>query len=735
MTASHSASVMLASIRSRRMPALLTRTSRPPKVSIACCTSRSAPSQSRDVVAVGDGLAAHGLDLGDDVVRRAGRSVPAPSMLAAEVVDDDLGAVGGEHQRVLAADAAAGAGDDAHPSLAQLAHLTPLSSSTGASHHCRPSSKPSQPGGDADGRATDVPRWSDAPPQAAHPPGCRDPDRGRRDPARRLGDRHRRVGRRGRRATSQLAGRDVGGMHEDRARGAVVREVAEPTTRRHPVEIRTTGHTYETTAGELGLSVDEPATVEAALDVGRTESVPLRPLDWVASFVAPARRRRCASRSTTTRSARCSSRSRATTAASRSSRRSCASRRHGRHRRRAAAASRIDAEDGRRALLRRRPTTAGDRLIASAPSRSSSRRPSATTPPGALADELTAKTAEPLVGRAPEQVAAEIPPRPCGAGSARSPGTDGLEVTARRGEGRRRPRRVARRARARRPNDAVDHARTRRARSSPRARPAPAAAPPAPPPRVLDGHRRPDSRDRASRSSSRRARPFTTEEAEELGIKEPVGTTAEWKGVQQVKSLHDLPRLLARPGSRTSTASPTSCAARSSRRASTFSVNDYVGPAHQREGLRRAPAPSPTASTSEEVGGGVSQFATTLFNAAFFAGLDIGEYQATRCYFDRYPRGREATMGFPHPDLADREQHAVRRPDLDRATPDTSLTVTLYSTPVRLRRSRPARPTRRRATAPRVDDHPHPHLRRRPAPDHRRGARAVYRPDDGVSAD
>ncbi len=46
MTASHSASLMFVSMRSRRMPALLMRMSRPPKVSTADCTRRSAPSQS-----------------------------------------------------------------------------------------------------------------------------------------------------------------------------------------------------------------------------------------------------------------------------------------------------------------------------------------------------------------------------------------------------------------------------------------------------------------------------------------------------------------------------------------------------------------------------------------------------------------------------------------------------------------------------------------------------------------
>ncbi len=54
---------------------------------------------------------------------------------------------------------------------------------------------------------------------------------------------------------------------------------------------------------------------------------------------------------------------------------------------------------------------------------------------------------------------------------------------------------------------------------------------------------------------------------------------------------------------------------------------------------------------AESVGGGISQFATTLFNAAFFAGLDLKTYQAHTLYISRYPYGREATMGWPGPDL------------------------------------------------------------------------------------
>jgi len=54
---------------------------------------------------------------------------------------------------------------------------------------------------------------------------------------------------------------------------------------------------------------------------------------------------------------------------------------------------------------------------------------------------------------------------------------------------------------------------------------------------------------------------------------------------------------------------------------------------------------------TDEVGGGVSQFATTLFNAAFFGGLDIEEYQPHSFYISRYPAGRESTVYFDQIDV------------------------------------------------------------------------------------
>lgn len=46
----------------------------------------------------------------------------------------------------------------------------------------------------------------------------------------------------------------------------------------------------------------------------------------------------------------------------------------------------------------------------------------------------------------------------------------------------------------------------------------------------------------------------------------------------------------------------------------------------------------------EAVGGGLSQMATTSFNAGFFAGFDDIEHHAHSYWFPRYPAGREATI-------------------------------------------------------------------------------------------
>ena len=170
---------------------------------------------------------------------------------------------------------------------------------------------------------------------------------------------------------------------------------------------------------------------------------------------------------------------------------------------------------------------------------------------------------------------------------------------------------------------------------------------------------------------------FTTEDAEALGIVEPVGTTVEWQGQPQVKSfttyhpccasrvtnIHrmadDVRGTLVLPGDR-------------------FSINDVVGERTAAKGYVGAGAIA-DGEHVEEIGGGVSQFATTMFNAAFFAGLPINTYQMHSEYFSRYPYGREATMGHPAPDLAWTNDTPYGILVWTSYT-DTSITVTLYST-------------------------------------------------------
>jgi vancomycin resistance protein YoaR len=108
----------------------------------------------------------------------------------------------------------------------------------------------------------------------------------------------------------------------------------------------------------------------------------------------------------------------------------------------------------------------------------------------------------------------------------------------------------------------------------------------------------------------------------------------------------------------------------------TFSINENIGPRTAARGFVEAPAIL-NGEYVEEVGGGVSQFATTLFNAIFFGGYDFLEYKAHSYYIDRYPRGREATVSDPSPDLEflnDSDAGIY----VDTSYTDTSITVAFY---------------------------------------------------------
>ncbi|WP_165491985.1 VanW family protein [Egibacter rhizosphaerae] len=83
----------------------------------------------------------------------------------------------------------------------------------------------------------------------------------------------------------------------------------------------------------------------------------------------------------------------------------------------------------------------------------------------------------------------------------------------------------------------------------------------------------------------------------------------------------------------------------------TFSVNDHVGPRTEEAGFE-ADGTIIDGELEEQVGGGVSQFATTMYNAIYFGGYEFLVAQPHSYYISRYPAGREATL---HYDLIDLE--------------------------------------------------------------------------------
>jgi vancomycin resistance protein YoaR len=83
----------------------------------------------------------------------------------------------------------------------------------------------------------------------------------------------------------------------------------------------------------------------------------------------------------------------------------------------------------------------------------------------------------------------------------------------------------------------------------------------------------------------------------------------------------------------------------------TFSLNQAIGERTVERGFRSAPVIIGT-EYAEEVGGGTSQVATTVFNAAWEAGLRITERNPHSLYISRYQLGRDATVYWPSLDLA-----------------------------------------------------------------------------------
>jgi vancomycin resistance protein YoaR len=157
---------------------------------------------------------------------------------------------------------------------------------------------------------------------------------------------------------------------------------------------------------------------------------------------------------------------------------------------------------------------------------------------------------------------------------------------------------------------------------------------------------------------------FSTAEAEALGIREEISTfttnfTSAASGTNIRVAAAELDGALVRPGE-------------------TFSLNDFTGPRGTAQGYVEAGVINNGAFTTA-VGGGVSQVATTMFNAVFFAGLEDVHHKPHSYYISRYPAGREATVYYDSIDLQWRNDSDTGVYVDTQWTPN-SLTVTFYGT-------------------------------------------------------
>lgn len=111
-----------------------------------------------------------------------------------------------------------------------------------------------------------------------------------------------------------------------------------------------------------------------------------------------------------------------------------------------------------------------------------------------------------------------------------------------------------------------------------------------------------------------------------------------------------------------------------------FSINNISGERTCAKGYQ----PAGTIVRGELVdtcGGGVSQFGTTTFNAAFFSGLQLDQWKAHSFYISRYPMGREATLSYPELDV--RFTNTSDGVVIVKTThTSTSVTVSIYGRPV-----------------------------------------------------
>ncbi|MCW2841249.1 MAG: hypothetical protein JWR55_2732 [Aeromicrobium sp.] len=166
---------------------------------------------------------------------------------------------------------------------------------------------------------------------------------------------------------------------------------------------------------------------------------------------------------------------------------------------------------------------------------------------------------------------------------------------------------------------------------------------------------------------------FTTQDAEALKITEKISDFetqfpyAEYRNVNQGRAAELIDGTIIKPGE-------------------TFSFNDVVGERTVANGFVTGTVIN-GGVFREELGGGVSQVATTTYNAGFFGGMDDTEHHPHAFYIDRYPVGREATVYYGSLDLRwknSTDYGVLIRSYVNKSTPSSpgEMHVELWSTKV-----------------------------------------------------
>ncbi|WP_436777202.1 VanW family protein [Yinghuangia sp. YIM S09857] len=158
---------------------------------------------------------------------------------------------------------------------------------------------------------------------------------------------------------------------------------------------------------------------------------------------------------------------------------------------------------------------------------------------------------------------------------------------------------------------------------------------------------------------------FTTAKAEALGVKEVVATyTTNYPyAAYRLTNIHRAADLIdgsvVMPNQK-------------------WSLNDTVGERTAENGFAKGTIIN-NGRFQTDFGGGVSQVATTMFNAVFFGGLKDIQHKPHSFWINRYPAGREATVAWPSLDL-EWQNDSGKPIYIDTSYTDSTITVTLLGT-------------------------------------------------------